>query len=920
MDTHPDSAGNGPRHSPSQQQQQEQQQPMTLGRLLEIHANTQGQVHSPATAPAKLPASGTSEDDTLQNRPAGPENSQPPTGKKKKKNRHRRRRNRRPSFIAADEDHPGTIMADRTSDRGSSAQELPRERPPFYRGRNLSTTSLESEALLDHRNQPHQMRARRDSRLNQSFRPESYTRTASFFSSNAEGATARRPRSGQRHPYRSESEDIEEDEGEEEQEMDDRTPLIASHYTSSPSRGDYGTASYLSRTPRRPSLDTSSSRRALSSKPSPAGPQEQDRDYDVNNPPSVPGSPKTGIADMGYDDAVVTGIEFPPGPRSPDTRRDSASRLHDVVIDMEGGGGGGKRSRDSSRPPSPRMPTQDSLHRRRTITLPAEGDVCFPTELAEASRDEVGGRRRRRRREWPDLAVLEEWSREEKEERSGEFRVKKISEPVLVGGRLRPQYAGWRREEEDAPYRFTYFNEDFQSTIHAQTISELVQPGGSFRELFIPDPPELEDSSSEEDEDLISLYEPGAHHQMNHTNNHSHRPSNGQDSGGSQGPGSVPPARSENDPKKESHLQSSQLDMRSDTDTSFLQQTPRQPKPKRYGPRPTWWLDVLCPTDPEMRVIAKTFGIHALTAEDIMMQEAREKVELFRHYYFLNYRTFEQDSNSENYLQPVNMYVVVFREGVLSFHFSQTPHPANVRRRIRQLRDYLILSSDWICYALIDDITDVFGPLIQSIENEVDDVDDAIMQMHSRDDVDKEFHQRHKKNDTNSNDDGTSPAAGGDMLRRVGECRKKVMGMYRLLSNKADVIKGFAKRCNEQWEVAPKSEIGLYLGDIQDHIMTMTSNLTHYETLLSRAHSNYLAQINILMNERQERTADVLGKLTVLGTIVLPMNIICGMWGMNVKVPGQDVDNLYWFWSITAGLVFFGVVCFYVAKRVYRIV
>lgn len=51
------------------------------------------------------------------------------------------------------------------------------------------------------------------------------------------------------------------------------------------------------------------------------------------------------------------------------------------------------------------------------------------------------------------------------------------------------------------------------------------------------------------------------------------------------------------------------------------------------------------------------------------------------------------------------------------------------------------------------------------------------------------------------------------------------------------------------------------------------------------------------MNERQEQTADVLGKLTVLGTIVLPMNIITGMWGMNVLVPGQDSDTLTWFWS-----------------------
>lgn len=59
------------------------------------------------------------------------------------------------------------------------------------------------------------------------------------------------------------------------------------------------------------------------------------------------------------------------------------------------------------------------------------------------------------------------------------------------------------------------------------------------------------------------------------------------------------------------------------------------------------------------------------------------------------------------------------------------------------------------------------------------------------------------------------------------------------------------------------------------------------------------------MNERQEQTADVLGKLTVLGTIVLPMNIICGMWGMNVKVPGQDIDSLNWFWSSESILQYF---------------
>lgn len=65
-------------------------------------------------------------------------------------------------------------------------------------------------------------------------------------------------------------------------------------------------------------------------------------------------------------------------------------------------------------------------------------------------------------------------------------------------------------------------------------------------------------------------------------------------------------------------------------------------------------------------------------------------------------------------------------------------------------------------------------------------------------------------------------------------------------------------------------------------------------SILSRAHSNYLAQINIGMNERAEQTNDVLGRLTVLGTIVLPMNIVTGMWGMNC-LGTLDLSLIYLF-------------------------
>lgn len=84
-----------------------------------------------------------------------------------------------------------------------------------------------------------------------------------------------------------------------------------------------------------------------------------------------------------------------------------------------------------------------------------------------------------------------------------------------------------------------------------------------------------------------------------------------------------------------------------------------------------WWLNMNNPTEEEIRAICKSFGVHPLTIEDINTQEAREKIELFQSYYFACFRSFqvvEEDEGQE--YEPFNLYVVVFREGTLSFSFA----------------------------------------------------------------------------------------------------------------------------------------------------------------------------------------------------------------------------------------------------------
>lgn len=302
-----------------------------------------------------------------------------------------------------------------------------------------------------------------------------------------------------------------------------------------------------------------------------------------------------------------------------------------------------------------------------------------------------------------------------------------------------------------------------------------------------------------------------------------------------------------------------------------------------------WWLDVLNPTKSELEVIAKAFKIHRLTREDIETQEAREKVELFSQYYFVCFRTFNPNDKSEDFLDPIHIYIVVCSDGVLSFSYTDNPHARNVRRRISKQGDFLSIGPDYICYAMIDDIVDSFAPIIRDAERESEEIEDQVFIA--------------RENDYSA------------LLRQIGECRKRVLNMMRLLGGKADVIKGFAKRCTEQYEMTPRGDIGLYLGDIQDHVVTMMSNLGHVEKMLSRSHANYLAHLNVDNLLKGNHTNKTLARITVLATMLVPLNLITGLFGMNVHVPGQGGDTFAWFFGIVGAIFTFITISLLLARR-----
>ncbi|KAJ5641906.1 hypothetical protein N7490_005906 [Penicillium lividum] len=316
-----------------------------------------------------------------------------------------------------------------------------------------------------------------------------------------------------------------------------------------------------------------------------------------------------------------------------------------------------------------------------------------------------------------------------------------------------------------------------------------------------------------------------------------------------------------------------------------------------------WWLHVASPSDDDIESLSRMFSLHPLTTEDIKVRELREKVELFGSYYFVSVlppRSLELKTVPDS---SANFYGIVFPEGILSISFGGGQDPAHVWKRIKEHQSLFSPTSDWICYALMyvaflaeigiqandrsDDIVDGFAPLINHVQTGVEMMEDGLSV--------------------------TRPDDIGLALQSISKWRKDVIQIRRLLHDKTDLIRCFARHCN--YSVATAAEITLYLRDIQDHVLTMMSNLTSAEQMLSRSQSKYLGRLEFDSTCMRNSIASTLSRVTILGTIVVTMQLISGSFGMNVNVPGKTVDNCTWWFGILGFFLLFGLLFILLAKR-----
>jgi magnesium transporter len=235
------------------------------------------------------------------------------------------------------------------------------------------------------------------------------------------------------------------------------------------------------------------------------------------------------------------------------------------------------------------------------------------------------------------------------------------------------------------------------------------------------------------------------------------------------------------------------------------------------------------------------------------------------------------DDSQDGWMETVHMYCIITPTGMLSFHTKPIAHVVNVLERLYVQNDEtLIITPEWYCYALVDAITDEYLQITSQIEYGVEAVDELSMLL---DDKERE-----------------------EMLSRITMARKQVTVAQRHLFAKPDVLRALVKRISGGKQA---EEVALYLGDVLDHAMSASQQIASCDATLRRAHSNYLAHLSVHMAAASSRLSNLMGKWTVFGSILIPLTIVAGFFGMNVYVPGKDPGDgsmdLTWWWGIMGG-------------------
>jgi magnesium transporter len=292
------------------------------------------------------------------------------------------------------------------------------------------------------------------------------------------------------------------------------------------------------------------------------------------------------------------------------------------------------------------------------------------------------------------------------------------------------------------------------------------------------------------------------------------------------------------------------------------------PNTAAVAPDDVWWVDLTDPTpEEEELVFGKFFPVHTLTREDITRVRGAPdqgshlpKVEEFPDYLLVIVNPLppglaESLKAAPTGGQPFSATAALARKNrpqlsavmnhrvLVTHHYQALDCVAAARSYLNRHADAARRGPDFLFHHILDAMVDEYTPVVEGVAGRLDGLETRIFR-------------------------DPSPK----LLARLLKLKRLVTGLRKTLILEREVL---ARLIRGEFELVDEREVAYYR-NVYDHLVRYTELIESAREMVSDLMETHLSAVSTRLNQ-------VMKVLTMISTIVLPMTLVAGIYGMNFE-------------------------------------
>jgi magnesium transporter len=256
-------------------------------------------------------------------------------------------------------------------------------------------------------------------------------------------------------------------------------------------------------------------------------------------------------------------------------------------------------------------------------------------------------------------------------------------------------------------------------------------------------------------------------------------------------------------------------------------------------------------------LLRDTFGFHPLAVEDAEHFGQRPKLDAYDGFSLM----VVYGANDGGSLVEVHCFYTA--NYLVTAHHDPCPALAELAGRLRRQasppRDHVML-----LYRVVDTLVDGYFPILSSLDDEIDELEDQILQRPTE-----------------------------EQLGRLFDIKRSLIAMRKVVTPQRDMFAMLLSGGDGLAGMTPDAE--RYFRDLYDHLIRISDLVDSYRDLLSGALDTHLSTVSNRLNV-------VMKQLTIIATVFLPLSFLTGFFGQNFGWMVGDLGGLPVFLVVGVGL------------------